>query len=112
MSGLKIELLHKLLNEIGAMVRSGARFEAGVSSDDVLEGYSVAFRAIAPEAFDTYLGAGARFYAGEPFPALHCIWPDRDGRFPWDGGVNEWARWAQPALSDGPESVTFREPAI
>ncbi len=112
MSGLDLDLLHDILNDIGAQVRDGARFAPGDRSDDVLEGYSVAFRAIAAEAIPTYLGAAQRFYGDTPFAALHCLWPDRDGRFPWDAGVTEWARRAQPALSDGPEPVTFREPAI
>jgi hypothetical protein len=111
-SGLDLDLLHDLLNDVGAQVRDGARFAPGDDSDDVLEGYPVTFRAIVPAAFGTYLGAAVRFYGDAPFEALHCIWPDRAGRFPWDAGVTEWARWAQPALSDGPESVTFREPAI
>ena len=109
-SGLDLDVLHDVLNDVGASVRAGARFQAGATSDDVLDGYPVAFRAIAPAAYGTYLGAGVRFYAGSPFPALHCVWPDRAGRFPWDAGVDDWTRWAQPALSDGPEPVRSRAP--
>ncbi len=110
MSGLDPDVLHDVLNDVGASVRAGARFEAGTTSDDVLEDYPVASRAIAPAAYGTYLRAGVRFHGGAPFPALHCVWPDRGGRFPWDVGGDDWARWAQPALSDGPEPVTSRPP--
>ncbi|MES3035270.1 MAG: DUF4262 domain-containing protein [Gemmatimonadota bacterium] len=110
-SGLDLVVLQEILNEIGAKIRDGATFSAGHGSDDVLEGYPVTFREIAPAAFGTYLGAGVRFYGDMTFAALHCIWPDKAGRFPWDAGVVEWVRWAQPALSDGPEATTFDRPA-
>lgn len=97
-SGLELDMLHGILNDISAQIRDGARFAAGEQSDEVLEGYPVMFRDISPAAFDTYLGAGVRFYKDVPFSALHCIWPDNTGRFPWDAGVHEWARWAQPVL--------------
>jgi hypothetical protein len=111
MSGLPLDTLHAVLNDIASQVASGVRFADGETSADVLEDYSVAFRAIAPEAFGTYLGAAMRFYGAAPFPALHVLWPDRAGRFPWERGVDPWTRWAQPALSDGPEPTTMQAPS-
>lgn len=111
MSGLPLDSLHEILNDMAAQVVRGTRFAADVPTDDVIEGYAVVLRPIAPAALWYYLGAGLRFYGEVTFPALHVFWPDRAGRFPWDAGVDAWTRWAQPALSDGPERTTMHSPA-
>ena len=112
MSGLPLEALHAILNDMAAQVRAGAQFTADQRTGDVLEGYDVVLRAISPAAFDSYLGAGVRFYEDQPFPALHVYWPDRAGRFPWEAGVDAWTRWAQPTLSDGTAPTTTAPPAV
>jgi uncharacterized protein DUF4262 len=38
------------------------------------------------------------FYEDDPFPLMQCFWPDKEGRFPWDDGCDDYVRNAQPLL--------------
>jgi Domain of unknown function (DUF4262) len=106
--GLPLETMHDILNEIGTQVGAERRFAPGEMASGIIEGFDVAFRAVAPGARSAYMGLGIDYY-GRDFPALHCLWPDRDGRFPWDLGASADFRRLQPMLSDGPEpSITTR----
>jgi hypothetical protein len=110
MFGLAPDVLHQILNGIGDRVRDGQRVSAPSVSSDILEGYECAFREVAPAARGAYMGAATEFYGHDDFPALHCIWPDREGRFPWDRGASVEFRRLQPMLSEGPEPYTHVRP--
>lgn len=107
--GLDMDVLHELVNVIGKQVAAGQRFEAPSLSPDVLEDYECAFRTVAPGAVHRYMGAAVRYYDGD-FPAVHCLWPDRQGRFPWNPDASADYRRLQPMLSDGPEPFTTTRP--
>lgn len=107
--GLAPDVLHQIVNVIGEEVRKGGRFSAPSVSTDVLEGYACAFRQVAPGAVHHYMNGGLTFY-GHEFPAVHCIWPNRAGHFPWDAEADDSYRRLQPMLSDGPEPHTGIRP--
>jgi hypothetical protein len=107
--GLDPSVMHEMLNAIGELVSQGSAFHTGESSPDVLAGYEVQFVEVSPAAFDSYLGRAVEYYDGGQFSSLQCIWPDKEGRYPWTAGVSDWVRWSQPALTDGPR-VTFEKP--
>lgn len=108
--GLATTICQQIINAIGEKVRTGTKFSANEVSKEVLEGYSCAFRAVAPAAEHAYMGVGIDHY-GHTMPALHCIWPDKEGRFPWERGTTPDYRRLQPMLSDGPEPHTTVRPA-
>ena len=107
--GLREDTRQQILNNIANQVRSGVRFEPNQTSDQVLNGFDCAFRAVAPGAVRYYMGMAVRFYDAD-VPALHCVWPDRNGHFPWDAASAAEYRWLQPMLSEGPESFTTARP--
>jgi hypothetical protein len=96
--GLKLQSMHGILNGCGEMIRKGARFEDGVQVADVISSYDVRFRRLAQRDYAKYLGYGCRHYGGDWFPAVQCVWPDRNGKFPGDEGVAEFMADAQPLL--------------
>jgi hypothetical protein len=96
--GLDLAILHRLVNDIAAEVRRGERFGEGDTSDEILEGYPVAFRGVSAEFYEEYLGQAIRYYGGTAFPALQCFWPDREGRFPWQSGYGYGVDQLQPQL--------------
>jgi hypothetical protein len=97
--GLPLPAMHGVLNEYGALIRDGARFTDGASSDDVVESYTVRFRAVAArESYETYLGYGCRFYAPRSFGVLQCVWPDKAHKFPGEEGVESFILTAEPML--------------
>lgn len=107
--GLAPAVLRQIINVIGAEIRQGLRFSDTDTTNRVLTGYECAFRSVAPAAEDAYMGAVIDYYDGE-VPALHCIWPDSAGRFPWDQGASADYRRLQPMLSEGPEPYSHTRP--
>ncbi|HUQ98480.1 MAG TPA: DUF4262 domain-containing protein [Gemmatimonadaceae bacterium] len=98
--GMPLDTMHQLINDIGARVRQGARYSAGEVSSLFLDGYDVMFRAIPKFQYGGHLGWAKWLYGGEDFPALQMIYPDREGRWPWDSSVDHSFRDNQPVLAD------------
>src|SRR5690606_14606919 len=96
--GLPLATLQQILNAIGTAIRRGERFSEGDTTDRVLDGYPCAFRRVAPAAEAAYMGMVLDYY-GSAIPAIHCIWPDGEGRFPWEHGTSADFRRLQPMLS-------------
>lgn len=78
---------HEVLNIIGALVKSGVRFCSGDRSDTILLGHASAFVDFPRVGHFRYLGQARRFYGVKDFPVLQFVWPDAEGRFPWDADV-------------------------
>ena len=51
-------------------------------------------------AYEEHLGWSRWFYQGSDFPCLQLIWPDREGRFPWDAGFDPEFAEKQPDLTE------------
>ncbi|MDQ5825705.1 MAG: DUF4262 domain-containing protein [Chloroflexota bacterium] len=85
-------LLTPLVNE----VRNGKRFVDGERSGAAIEGFDVAFHAVAKENYDNYFGIAQSYYRGEDFDVLQVVWPDNENHFPWEEGFDEELRLAQP----------------
>jgi hypothetical protein len=96
--GLDLDLMHRMINMIGEEVRRGRRFADGGAASGILEGYDVRFHAVARRHYPEHFGYTHWFYKGDNFPALQCLWPDKQGRFPTDGDFAEPLRARQPLL--------------
>ncbi len=94
--GLPDKVAHAVLNLIGASVKSGHRFQAGQRSSDLFEQHESAFVTFPVAAYHDYLGYARWFYSGDEFPALQCVWPDGEGRFPWEPDSKEGCKERQP----------------
>ncbi len=108
--GLPLDIMHRLINDVGARVRAGAKYTAGQCADEFLEGYEVTFRAIPGFQYDGHLGWANWLYGGNDFPALQMIYPDRDHRWPWDDSVADAFRDTQPVLADIAIPTWSRQP--
>lgn len=96
MFGLRIPDMQHWLNIVGEDIRGGWRPEVNQFHDGVLEGNSVLFRSADP-SWDRALFGTGRWFAQRPHPTvLQMVWPDRQGRFPWDDGCGERCRVDQP----------------
>ncbi|MBL8755853.1 MAG: DUF4262 domain-containing protein [Planctomycetes bacterium] len=102
--GLPQEVAQDLLNGLADEVDDGRRFAAGEKHDGVLVGYPVRFLELAKARYGEFLGVAQWAYEGEDFPALQLVWPDKQGRWPWDPGVREGFAEAQPIVGVRPSS--------
>jgi hypothetical protein len=92
------ELMQQILNNTGFLIRDGVTFSDGAQTESVLQGYPVAFRQVHGSWFRPLFGSARRFYGNWSFAMLQVVYPDRDGRFPWNDGCSATIRRQQPRL--------------
>ena len=98
--GLPLDVMHRLINDVGELVRGGARCVAGQVSREFLEGYDVTFRTVPAFQYAGHLGWANWLYGGDSYPGLQMVYPDRERRWPWDAGTAAGFRDGQPILAD------------
>lgn len=98
--GLDLDLSHQMINLIGEEVRQGHRFADGHTASGILESYDVRFLYVARRQYREYFGYARWYYKDDDFPALQCLWPDKQGRFPMDADYAEALRARQPVLRE------------
>jgi hypothetical protein len=111
--GLPVENAAAIINAIGARVADGADYGAGDVLDDVCPA-PLAFRQVDPawRASGSLLSISNCFYGMVRPPYLQVVWPDKQGRFPWDQGYQPRPDRMQPLLwlppDDNPPSPWTR----
>lgn len=98
--GLESADFGAVINDIRDRAAAGRGFAAGDVCDDILEDGQVAFAEVPLLLYDQYLGTAIWFYykCRRPFPCLQIVWPDREGRFPWQTGYDIRLKPYQPLL--------------
>jgi len=96
--GLELDNMQKIVNTIGSAIRDGAKFESGNEYQDIFARCGCQFRTVDASRYQNYLGWAIWFYNGDPFPALQCFWPDREGHYPWDPACSPGVASLQPLL--------------
>jgi hypothetical protein len=94
--GMQAQTRHSILNWIGRNVREGKAFEAGREYDWVLEQHNCWSRAVQKVWYRDLFGWAIWFYGGTEFPAVQCLWPAKDGTYPWQANSSFFA--VQPLL--------------
>jgi hypothetical protein len=103
--GLPNETMHRLINDVGKQVRSGAKYFAGDHSSDLLKGYTCAFRSVNPLQYRKTCTWTVWFYENSKFPTIQLFWPDKQNRLPWEPDFREELRERQLDLSEPPSSA-------
>ena len=96
--GLPPEVAIELINGVADDVDDGKRFAHGQQAEGLLQHYPVRFLAVPRERYAEFLGTASWAYEGDDFPAVQLVWPDKQGRWPWDPGVRDGFREMQPVL--------------
>jgi hypothetical protein len=97
--GLGLDTMHQIINNVGADVKTGKTFHAGFQYADILDNYDCAFREVLKDYYADLFGWGISHYQGTGFPAVQCVWPNRDHRFPWDLDPDSNFSEAQPTYN-------------
>ena len=64
--------------------------------DGVLDGFSVLLRTVHPSWHEPLFETMCAYYGRTDVPVRQVVWPDRDGRWPWEEGATESSRDRQP----------------
>jgi hypothetical protein len=96
-TGLPNEPAKWVLDRAVALVREGKHLVAGTTVAGLIGDYPAAIRDVDPSRLSE-LAEAADLYRGVIYTALQIVWPDREGRFPWDRGAAREYCEAQPLL--------------
>jgi hypothetical protein len=102
--GLKPDAAHSILNECARRLRAGARFTNGHRETDLLSNVECEFREVEQRWLIQLMGYSVWFYGEDNFPALQCIYPDLENRFPWEPNFDSGWRERQALLFANPPS--------
>ena len=96
-AGLHPEVAHTLLNDIAKRVYDRAqRFTAGQRISDLLVGYDAVI-VEGPATEELHPGAAFARYGKDKVTLQQVVWPDPQGRYPWDPGY-PYGSHVQPVL--------------
>jgi len=88
MFGLPLDRMQTIINIIGNRIKSDEKFVPGQDYFDVFERHLCKFEIVNKSHYKGHFGRSNWFYEGHDYPALQCIWPDRDGFFPYQRECN------------------------
>ncbi len=99
-----------ILNIIGDRVKAGERLEVGRPYDGIIEHklqmaqLQMVFLEVDQQILHEYFGAALAHYNCR-FPALQAVWPDPQGRFPWEQGYQLASGARLPLLGPAPRRL-------
>jgi hypothetical protein len=97
MFGLREQDMQIWLNNCAELLRDrGKPFADGDPFARVIERFPVQTRAVHPSWHPALFGALGRHYGTLDVPVQQVVWPDRDGRWPWDAAATASCRERQP----------------
>lgn len=98
MFGLRFPDMQAWLNDVGEQIRAGNRLRPNELRAGVLPNFSVTCRPVHDSWYRELFGWALWFTQRPPLPIVQVVWPDSEGRFPWDQGCGERCRFDQPQL--------------
>ena len=113
--GLEPLVGFEAINLFGQMIRQGEKLSHGHQIQDNVSRNQRRFLRVPRCCYREYLGFALWYYQGAEFPVLQCLWPDREGRYPYEVGCEDYARDPQPLIArrsewpfrESPETVCF-----
>jgi len=97
--GLNIELMGRLLNEVGNVIKNGNSITLNKNYSDYLNDYPIQFLKVKREHYPDYLGYCGWFYKNSfDFPTYQMVWPDKKGLYPWEENFNKNWKFKQKLL--------------
>lgn len=94
--GMPEDVAQDLLDAVADDASEGRALQAGDRRDDLLVGYPVRFFPVPADVVASHLGLAVWAYEGASFAVVQLVWPDKQGRWPWEPDVREGFAAAQP----------------
>jgi hypothetical protein len=102
MFGLEVALMGRLVNDIGADVRTGRRFDEPGLYEGLLKDFACKVLPVAERWHENYMGYAMwhrrRIGAIGTLASVQCLWPDKGGLFPDEPGCHHSVVALQPLL--------------
>lgn len=104
MYGLDLDVMQQIINNLGDDIRKGIVYSDGPPFSNILEGYDCRFVTVPKGQYKMTVGWATRHYGNADFPLLQCVWPAKNGAFPWEEKYPEDLKRLQPVLGEEPTS--------
>jgi hypothetical protein len=96
MFGLREQDMQIWLNSCATLMRDGTPIVDAEPFDGVLDNFPVQVRAADPSWHRPLFGPMCGYYGTDEVPVRQLVWPDREGRWPWDAAATATCRERQP----------------
>ncbi len=96
--GLPEAVAHDLLNALADAADEGQKFLAEQKHEGLLIDYPVRFVGVPKASYHDFLGSAMWAYEGDDFGCVQLVWPDKQGRWPWDPDARDRFAEKQPVL--------------
>lgn len=97
--GLSPESTGTILNDIKSQIINGTNFIEGVNYYGFLADLPIQFIKVQRSYYKDYLGYAGWYYKESfDFPVLQIVWPDKNGKFPWEIDFNKNFKFVQRLL--------------
>ena len=106
--GLPAQVSHELLNVAAVLVNGGKKSLIPYKKyTDFTETLSVAFVPVNVGNYGEYLGYANWYYGSlpKPYPVLQMVWPDKEGKLPWEKDYDKRYFKLQPVLGAMPNTA-------
>ncbi|MBN9146517.1 MULTISPECIES: DUF4262 domain-containing protein [unclassified Novosphingobium] len=95
------DVSHSILWDVWRDIESGKRHEVGKKIQGIFGNADAVLLPVSKSVYKEYLGWNRWFYRSDTFDCLQLVWPDRDGKFPWEASFNDKFANSQPDLTGG-----------
>ena len=102
--GLRLDLIHLLINNIGADIKKGKIFIEGQFYENVIDNYKCYFLKVNQEYYNDYVGQAQSYYGNAKFPLMQCAYPTLENIYPWQKDWPDSIKDLQPILGESPKS--------
>lgn len=106
--GLKIDLMHAILNDVAGIIKRDGRLNVSVNYTNIFKDSDAQFLPVDPRNVGDYFGIALKYYKCDQIPAMQLVWTDQNNRFPWESDFQEGLLYKQPLL-DRNAGFKFRE---
>ncbi len=96
--GLKHQLAQILINNMAADIKKGKVFVPFKYEANILDDFNCYIIEVEKSNYDGYVGGAQRYYNGDEFALLQCIYPTVKGIYPWEDEWPESIKNLQPIL--------------
>lgn len=92
---------HQCLWNVHRLFNSASKPVQTQRCSKILAKHDVVFLPVDKNQYSDYLGWSRWFYKGDNFECWQMVWPDPNGKFPWEEGFDESFAASQPDITEG-----------
>jgi hypothetical protein len=99
--GLESKIAYGILSALAGAAADKRMYPLDKPCDALVDNYECAFVEVPRHRFNDFVFSALWFYAEVSFPLYQVVWPDSEGRYPWNKDAEPDPSHPQPVLALG-----------